>query len=179
MRSQCSGEYPCARCQKRGTSCIFPASAAAVPGQRQTIILDRGKHLSPTYFDLPNAKAASPERLLSDATVTYLQYFDLFVQRNNFTGNDLPFLADVQNLAKTSRGHGQSDGSHLLHAMLALGAIQSYSMNASKPCADLHFALGAYARSITLLRAAVSESTVVAKTSVLWSTLFLGLFEVS
>jgi hypothetical protein len=109
---------------------------------------------------------------------TYLRCFDTFIQRNSFTGSGPSFLTDVQSLAKTSGPSSSSSGAHLMNAMLALGAMQAHALDPSpeRPRAALHFALDAYARSISDLRAAVAEAP-APHAAILWSTFFLGLFE--
>lgn len=141
------------------------------------IRLDKGRHLTPSTFDSSPSRTPSPEALFQDMTITYLQYFDVFIHRNNFTGRDVSFLTGVQGLIKAGRGHLEPD-SYLLNAMLALGAMQAHSLGALQPLACLRFALEAYMRSIAQLRSAVAASSSETRTGILWSTFFLGLYEV-
>lgn len=62
--------------------------------------------------------------------------------------------------------------------MLALGAMQANILGALGCHNSLRFALEHYLQSITSLRGAVLDSTLTRKDSILWSTFFLGLFEV-
>ncbi|KAH7347253.1 hypothetical protein B0T11DRAFT_322065 [Plectosphaerella cucumerina] len=173
--TKCSGRHPCTRCQARGIICVFPSPSSAT----DTIVLHTGRHLTPATFGLPGHKPPLP-RMPSPASPeeTFLRYFDTFIQRNSFTGSGPSFLADVQSLAKTSGPSSSSSGAHLMNAMLALGAMQAHALGPSpeRPRAALHFALDAYARSISDLRAAVAEAP-APHAAILWSTFFLGLFE--
>ncbi|KAH6666541.1 hypothetical protein F5X68DRAFT_177034 [Plectosphaerella plurivora] len=174
--TKCSGHHPCTRCQARGILCVFPSPVTT----ETTIVLHTGRHLTPATYGLPSHKSPLP-RMPSptEPTETYLRCFDTFIQRNSFTGGDPSFLADVQSLAKTSSPSSPSSPSsstHLMNAMLALGAMQAHALDPDRPRAALHFALDAYARSISDLRTAVAEAP-APHAGILWSTFFLGLFE--
>ncbi|KAK0376355.1 hypothetical protein CLIM01_06289 [Colletotrichum limetticola] len=171
--SKCSGSIPCAQCQKRCIECIFPAVSA--PSNGATIRLAKGKLFTAKSFATPVTQRPVPP--LSDETINYIFYFDIFIRKNSFTGQGPEYVADVQQLAKTCGQTGRGPHNHLLDAMLALGAMQARILGASGCHNSLRFALEHYLQSITSLRGAVLDSTLARKDSILWSTFFLGLFE--
>ncbi|KZL65451.1 C6 finger domain-containing protein [Colletotrichum tofieldiae] len=152
---------------------MFPASPSS--GDGTIIMLDRGKIHTAKDFRAP--KASHPPAPLPDATTNYLFCFDLFVRRNSFTGREPSFLSDVQNLVKRSGGMRQNPRHYLLNAMLALGAMQTKTIGVLEIQKNLRFAMESYLRSLAELREAVSNFSSSQRDSILWTTLFLGLFE--
>ncbi|KAK7449136.1 hypothetical protein Landi51_06215 [Colletotrichum acutatum] len=171
-RSRCA---PCAasHSKKRCIECVFPAASA--PSNGTAIRLAKGKLFTAKSFATPVIQRPVPP--LSDKTITYLFYFDIFIRKNSFTGRGPQFLTDVQQLVKTCGQAGRAPHNHLLDAMLALGAMQANILGALGCHNSLRFALEHYLQSITSLRGAVLDSTLTRKDSILWSTFFLGLFE--
>jgi hypothetical protein len=116
---------------------------------------------------------------VSDPTLLYFSYYDAFFERNKFTGLTR-VVDDVKQLVKW----GDPDR-YLRDAMLSLGAMQ-----ASKLCSDpksktayYQSALRLYTGAIVELRQALCEFNGLKDThsraGILWTTLLLGLFEVS
>lgn len=111
-----------------------------------------------------------------------LRGFDTFISRNNFTGHKIVFLNDIKNFIKTSGQQGEP-ASHLLSAALALGAMEvrktltmSYETRYALRCA-----LSYYTRSIKSLRETMASDftgKLIQRTNILWTTFFLGIFEV-
>ena len=114
--------------------------------------------------------------LNSDQTVFYFSNFDLFLQKNRFTGLEFP-RKDVADLMKS----GDPEG-YLRDAMLCLGAMQALKLSeASMPKQAHLFAFTSYSKSISGLRRALvgMVDDPQSRASILWTTLLLGLFEVS
>jgi hypothetical protein len=103
----------------------------------------------------------------------HLYYFHLFVQRNTFVASTASYDTDIQKLL------GTESGSYLTHAVTALGALQSSKLNPSTRKEDSYTALQAYSSSLIALQEAMVQSNSPSRLNVLWTTLFLGLFEVS
>ncbi|KAL7939266.1 fungal-specific transcription factor domain-containing protein [Trichoderma chlorosporum] len=182
---KCSGEIPCSHCERRRIACIF---ASAQKDNSQIILLDRGKQRTPATFKLPNREkqkqtpstsggsaVSSPSRLI-DNKLSFLCYFDVFIGRNNFTGKERSLVDEVKQLS------GLHSSSYLMDAMLSLGAIQAVKLNARdvpprNEC--LATALEYYSKSIIGLRDSINSPMKGdgLHNTVLWTTLFLGLFE--
>ncbi|KAK1997849.1 hypothetical protein LX36DRAFT_635448 [Colletotrichum falcatum] len=172
--SKCSGSISCTRCQKRGIRCVFPVSPPLKNGH--AITLDRGK--AHTARDFITLSASHPHAPLPQETVRHLFYFDLFVRRNSFTGGEPSFLSDVQNALKSSGNSMQKyPRPYLLNAMLALGAMHATLIGALESQTGLWFAAESYMQSVSELREAVSNFSSSQRGTILWTTLFLGLFE--
>ncbi|KAK1522055.1 uncharacterized protein CCOS01_09767 [Colletotrichum costaricense] len=176
-RSRCA---PCAisHSKVRQSTPVFTIAIAAsmsAPSNGATIRLAKGKLFTAKSFATPVTQRPVPP--LSDETINYIFYFDIFIRKNSFTGQGPEYVADVQQLAKTCGQTGRGPHNHLLDAMLALGAMQANILGASGCHNSLRFALEHYLQSITSLREAVLDSTLARKDSILWSTFFLGLFE--
>ena len=123
---------------------------------------------------VPEARVIKP--LNPDPTVFYFSNFDLFLQKNRFTGLELP-RKDVTDLMKG----GDPEGC-LRDAMLCLGAMQALKLSGASMSKQIHrFALTSYAKSISGLRHALVDMVddVQSRARILWTTLLLGLFEVS
>ncbi|KAK2034484.1 hypothetical protein LX32DRAFT_634304, partial [Colletotrichum zoysiae] len=107
----------------------------------------------------------------------YLFYFDLFVRRNSFTGREPFFLSDLQNAVKSPSSMQLHPRSYLLDAMLALGAMHATLVGELERQTGLRFATESYMKSVAELREVVSSFSSSQRNTILWTTLFLGLFE--
>jgi hypothetical protein len=148
--------------------------------QERFILVDRGKHLTigTNSVDgqsfVPDTRVIKP--LNADPTVFYFSHYDLFLQKNKFTGLEPP-RKDITDLMK----RGDPEG-YLRDAMLCLGAMQALKLSQASMSKWVHqFALESYAKSISGLRRALVDMVddVQSRARILWTTLLLGLFEVS
>ncbi|KAL6876916.1 fungal-specific transcription factor domain-containing protein [Trichoderma novae-zelandiae] len=183
---KCSGQVPCTNCQRRQAVCTF---APVSRGNSQIILLERGKQKTPATFESSNStkrkqasstrgvSAVSPPSRLMDDRLSFLYYFDVFAGRNNFTGKKTSLVEHVKQLS------GLHSCSYLTDAMLSLGAIQAVKLNApdAPPRSEcLATALEYYSKSIMGLRDSINNTRRGDDSlhdTVLWATLFLGLFE--
>lgn len=186
---QCSGQAPCSNCERRHITCIFGSTT-----QKKSfniILVERGEQKTPATFKPYNGTrkkqspsssgsliVSSPLRL-TDNALSFLYYFDVFAQRNNFTGKQHLFADEVKQLS------GLHSHSYLMDAMLSIGAIQAVKLNASNvPSRNecLTTALEHYSKSIIGLRDSINSPRKrdddSRQNAVLWTTLLLGLFEV-
>ncbi|KAK2042088.1 hypothetical protein LZ31DRAFT_526848 [Colletotrichum somersetense] len=171
--SKCSGRIPCTRCQKRCTRCVFPVPPPSENGH--VIMLDRGKAHTPR--DFITSREVYPLAPLPHAMTKHLFYFDLFVRRNSFTGRKPCFLSDVQDAVKSPSSMQLHPRSYLLNAMLALGAMHATLVGELERQTGLRFATESYMKSVAELREVVSNFSSSQRNTILWTTLFLGLFE--
>lgn len=117
-------------------------------------------------------------RPTSDTTLRHLHFFGSFVETNRFAAGVT--VADVgADLRSMLRSN--VDGQYLLDAALAIGAL--WEQRQMEPSSGKHSnasALKSYSRSVTSLRCHMESraSQVGSTTDVMWTTLFLGLFEV-
>ncbi|KAL7944915.1 fungal-specific transcription factor domain-containing protein [Trichoderma barbatum] len=183
---KCTGQAPCSNCERRRIACVF---ASTQKDNTRVILVDRGKQKTPATFEAttrerrkqtpstsPGPSVASLSRLF-DNKLSFLCYFDVFAARNNFTGKERLLVDEVKQLS------GLHSSSYLMDAMLSLGAIQAVKLDASdvpprKEC--LATALEYYSKSITGLRDTINcakKGDDRLHDTVLWTTLFLGLFE--
>ncbi|KAB5582959.1 C6 finger domain protein [Coniochaeta sp. 2T2.1] len=100
-----------------------------------------------------------------------MYYFDVFVKRNTFVASTATYNTDIKKLL------GTESGSYLTHAVTALGALQSSKLNPSTRNEDSCAALQAYSSSLIALQETMTHSNSPSRLHVLWTTLFLGLFE--
>ncbi len=148
--------------------------------QKRLILVDRGKHSTIGTYIVDEQSLVPDTRVIkslnADPTVFYFSHFELFLQKNKFAGLEPP-RKDVTNLMK----HGDPEG-YLRDAMLCLGAMQALKLSEASLSKRIHqFALESYAKSISGLRHAlvVMVDDVQSRARILWTTLLLGLFEVS
>ena len=100
-------------------------------------------------------------------------FFSSFICSNNFTGNSSDSLYDVRSLIHESPG--------LRNALTAVAAMDIRRRGLAPAPAKLtkSDALCYYRVAISSMRKELVEYDVIANDSVLWSTFFLGMFEVS
>jgi hypothetical protein len=113
--------------------------------------------------------------LATDQNEGFFYYFDIFVQRNSFTGRREDFRGDLVDMVGTVKG------GYLADAMLAIGAMGMGKGSSGSSSARRGYsaaALGLYARSLRGLKQDIECGQDPSVTSILWTTLFLGLFEV-
>ncbi|PTB65830.1 hypothetical protein BBK36DRAFT_1120589 [Trichoderma citrinoviride] len=184
---KCSGQAPCTNCQRRQLACTF-ASASKVSSQ--IILVERGERTTPATFksskptrrkqtSASRGPAVSSPSRLTDDKLSFLYYFDVFAGRNSFTGKKTWLVNQVKQLSEL---HACS---YLMDAMLSLGAIQAVKLNApdAPPRNEcLAIALEYYSKSILGLREMIDNMKSRTeddglRDTVLWATLFLGLFE--
>ncbi|KAK8096878.1 hypothetical protein PG999_012822 [Apiospora kogelbergensis] len=112
--------------------------------------------------------------LSTDQPVRYFYYFETFVQRNVFIPKMASYSHDIQKLS------GSVSAQFLRHAVIALGALQASRLGAEnrRACKKHEFAaLEAYSASLVELRETMTNSPSPPRLLVLWTTLFLGIFE--
>ncbi|OAQ99582.1 hypothetical protein LLEC1_02938 [Akanthomyces lecanii] len=122
----------------------------------------------------PAAPRASPA--IDDER--YFYYFDVFAQRNSFSGKTRLFTDDVKQMGELQRLP------YFLNSIRALGAIQAYKLGPScqrRHIGDAYTSYALYSQAVTGLRKSLdgqqhglSDSN---RTALLWTTLFLGMFE--
>ncbi|KAK3897059.1 hypothetical protein C8A05DRAFT_20098 [Staphylotrichum tortipilum] len=171
---KCSGDSPCTACVKRN----YPCQYGFVMLQERTILVDRGKHSTMNTCSVvrqsfvPDTRVAKP--LNADPTVFCLSCYDVFLQKNKFTGLASP-RNDIADLVK--RGDPES---YLRDAVLCLGAMQASTLAAASRSNRIRrFGLESYAKSISGLRHALVNMVddEESRARILWTTLLLGLFE--
>lgn len=189
---KCSGQTPCAACTRRSVDCRYPPSRAASDGP---VIVES----SYSHSHYSRKKIEPVQRHLpADPTAFYLYHFYVFVQRNDFTGKAAAVVqTDLQHLGRLGTG------TFLRDAMLAIGSMQAAttmqghvaldteSLKSSTPPPDestrlRRIALEYYARAVSSLSSALAENANSADPSstsedtrdtILWTTLFLGFYE--
>ena len=115
----------------------------------------------------------------SEATYRHLYYFDLFIKKNTFNAKLPSYDSEIRKCL------GSETENHLLQAMLAVGALEASKSDMATPVgssdhrSDMYSSLVSYSSSITALRDAMVDSSAPSRIQVLWTTLLLGLFEVS
>lgn len=110
----------------------------------------------------------------------FFYYFDVFAQRNNFNGKKHMFTKDVKQMSELQTSP------YFLNSIRALGAFQASKLQASeqrgKYTGDAYSGYVFYSQAVAGLRQSLdgqqktfSQSN---RTALLWTTLFLGMFEV-
>ncbi|KAJ6439335.1 lysine amidinotransferase [Purpureocillium lavendulum] len=175
-------------------SCSYTEARAAEAGQFIILVNTApdavGTAASGPVSWSPSCSSSSPAAPLADERLRLVASFDLFTRHNSFTGKRATCGDEVRGLAGLHGG----ESAHLWHAMLALGAV--YDARPGSEATDvtrrarLVVALRHYAQAISGLRAAIDGWSCGSRagrrrapkqqqqqTAILWTTLFLGLFE--
>lgn len=180
---QCSGNTPCSNCERKGKPCSYAAPTADKP----IIILGSGGHASTLTFAVTTKHSKGTARLKTPLRPSpamdderFFYYFDVFAQRNNFNGKKHLFTKDVKQMSELQTSP------YLLNSIRALGAFQASKLQASeqrgKYTGDAYSGYVFYSQAVAGLRQSLdghqktfSQSN---RTALLWTTLFLGMFEV-
>ncbi|KAH7308839.1 hypothetical protein BKA65DRAFT_543657 [Rhexocercosporidium sp. MPI-PUGE-AT-0058] len=174
-RIKCEGGSPCAYCVKKKIPCMPPPASKSVgvvfvndkPPSSSTLQL-QPKISDRTLILTPNL----PKKVQQPKSSNFIaQFFSVFIVRNDFSGGSLDMDGIVANF--------QSSPS-LYHAAMAVGAL-----NASKEMlapmgerrAAIVAALSSYKSSLVEFQEEIRCRNVKKNDAALWTTLFLGLFE--
>lgn len=172
---QCSGTHPCSNCSRSSKPCIFVAAGTDVP----IIILDNNRNRSSAARSVVRQRPAAPRLSPAMDDERYFYYFDVFAHRNSFSGKNRLFTEDVKRMGELQRLP------YFLDSIRALGAIQAHKLalpSQSRQAGDAYTSYALYSQAVIGLRKSLdrqkhgmSDSD---RTALLWTTLFLGMFEV-
>ncbi|KAG8416013.1 hypothetical protein J3459_013863 [Metarhizium acridum] len=190
--TKCSGHVPCSNCARRRVACVYPTRNAAT----KLILVGRGKQKTATNWSLNEAESDSeprrksylvPPGRLTDQTCN-MSFFNAFTRTNNITGRVRTAGDEVKQLADL---HSRK-GNHLFNAILAVGATYAGKLNHQHVYSKreaLSIAFQHYSYSVQGLREATDGMNLGTgprlprhqnqRVCILWTTFFLGLFEVS
>jgi hypothetical protein len=158
---------------KRRLPCRY---SLVVSSQRLGIRVDRGKQETSSTFEGASCHVQVIKPPSADPTLFYFSHYETFLRKNKFTGLGTP-RKDVTGLMKLADSE-----SYLRDAMLSLGAMQAMKLCEDSKSKKIHqFALESYTRAIAGLRHALVNiiQDPESRARILWTTLLLGLFEVS
>jgi len=175
---QCEGGSPCVYCTKKKIECITQdARGSPVPvfvNRTQDTNMSRDSSVASTSRQTAALEIHENVSLNPTARVI-ANFFSVYLVRNDFTAGALNLDAIVSQFQKSSS---------LYHAVAAVGALDLVSTTRSKPspveekrAARLE-ALTSYRNSVTCFRTEIQDPSVKDNNACLWTTLFLGLFEV-
>jgi hypothetical protein len=178
---QCSGERPCSNCGKKNIPCFYTPASANKPvvfvesGKHETADIVPVKSTATTFTTTTPAPVAGPG---VDDTC-YFYYFDICSQRNNFTGKKKHFADDVRLLS------GSQSLPFFLDSLRALGALQAAKLlprQDTRRHGHVYSSVVFYAKAVASLRESLETSHEImsasTRTTLLWTTLFLGMYEV-
>lgn len=126
-----------------------------------------------------NCLNALQRPLHPDQVERYFYFFQVFVQSNTFNPQDPLRDVDIKRL------FGYQSANFFRSAILAVGALEASkdrlhsSSRGAQNHEDAHFAIASYSTFIIELRKHMDTRESLSQIQVLWTTLFLGLFEVS
>ncbi|OAA73366.1 Zn(2)-C6 fungal-type DNA-binding domain protein [Cordyceps fumosorosea ARSEF 2679] len=173
---KCSGATPCSNCSNKDKPCIY---AAATSTDIPLIIIASGKPGRPATSLAARRRApvASPWPSPGLDDERYFYYFDVFARRNSFSGKGRLFTQDVKRMAEL---HALP---YFLDSVRALGAIQAsrLSLSSSTHAVDTYTSYTLYSQAVSGLRNSLGKQretmSASSRTALLWTTLFLGMFE--
>ncbi|CAH0047194.1 unnamed protein product [Clonostachys solani] len=162
-RKQCEGGFPCEYCTRTKKQCHPPGSS---PRRIEFVIVS-----SSTQPD--HQILASPAMIPRPNDSLYLDYFALFVERCQFTRGFATVSSDLLPLISSSRP--------LKHLTLAIGALEASRRGSIHtyrgPDSPQVASFGFYGRSIEAFQKQIQTSQGLEREDVLWTTLFLGIFD--
>lgn len=169
--SQCIGGRPCLNCSKTNHVCHTatrrePTAWVFVHATKAHEPDDKRIQKKGTLASLPRQVSV----LESETHLTY--FFTSFLSQNAFTSISEQFQTSLCSLFYSSVG--------LRDAISAISALHIAQITGATPAeGDDPVALRAYARSVQCMQARIASVSIVRDPSALWTTLLLGVFEVS
>ena len=168
---QCVGGVPCLNCSKTNRACQTRTNQKTtapifVHTTQQTFTDTARSHQKETALSLsPQAPSTKSD--------TYLKYFfRYFLHENGFTG-----IAPLLQISLSSLVHYSPELYDAINAISALHLTQ-HSQVAFRKIDDLA-ALQAYSRAVHRVQDKIATKSLLYDPSALWTTLLLGVFEVS
>ena len=175
---QCSGGFPCAYCNRVGKTCIAPKTQ---PHNQDLIFVHLG---DPSQICPSKAKprttvsvalAVPPAISLDLHTKLSKHFFSVFIQTNDFTVAKILNLNVIEHLWQTNSG--------LREAIVAVAALdasrRSQTLSYGKKSVVATTALKAYKKALRSLQTDLDCQMILNSDACLWSTFFLGIFEVN
>lgn len=184
---QCSGKNPCTNCERKGKACTFAATDTDAEGP---IIIVEGGSLGKTATFAVARRAAAAAAMRQSATPRasptvdderYFYYFEVFAQRNDFNGKNRLFTHDIKQLSELQTSP------YFLNSIRALGALQASKLlppnRTAGSLGNTYTSYALYSQAVIGLRKSLdrhqNKMSQSNRTALLWTTLFLGMFEVS
>ncbi|KAG8355340.1 hypothetical protein FVEN_g6776 [Fusarium venenatum] len=161
-RIKCQGGFPCEYCIRTNKTCL-----------PQAVTANKVKFVRCKTFQSSSQVAKPPMHITARPDITYLDYFDLFMQRCQFTKGSTNLASDLLPLLQSC--------APLREVTIAIGALEAsrratVHIGSDRP-APINVAFGSYGRSIQKLQDRLQSSDALRCQGVLWCTLLLGLFE--
>jgi len=175
---QCSGGFPCAYCNRVGKTCIAPRTQPHNQdlifvhlGDPSQVYPSKGKPRTPVSVAL----AVPPVISLDLHTKLSKHFFSVFIQTNDFTGAKSLNLNLIEHLWQTNSG--------LREAIVAVAALdasrRSQTLSYGEKGVVATTALKAYKKALVSLQTDLDCQMILSSDACLWSTFFLGIFEVN
>ncbi|CAG9982571.1 unnamed protein product [Clonostachys byssicola] len=162
-RIKCEGGFPCEYCIRTKKQCHPPG-----PSPQEIEFAIVGNLTRPDYQTL-----ASPALIPRPNESLYLDHFALFVERCQFTKGFATVSSDLLPLISSSKP--------LKDLALAIGALEAsrrgYLHTHRGADSPQVASFGFYGRSIEAFQKQIQTSQGIEKEDVLWTTLFLGIFD--
>lgn len=168
---QCIGGWPCLNCTKTNRAChattVRKTTVPVFVHATQASFSQRGhSHVAEIAGVLPAQTSLSP----SDCYVTY--FFTSFLHQNAFNG-----ITPQIGIALSSLLHHSPELHDAINAISALHITRHGHLESRQD--DKLAALQAYSRSVQRIQGRIISETFICNPSSLWTTLLLGIFEVS
>lgn len=167
MDVQCTGGFPCHVCIRTGQECILPrAKEPTISLERAVGSTSNGRctHL------LAGRRSVVPWSILADLPSRYITHFySSFLSSNNICGTSDAFR-DVHCLLLDSPG--------LYKTAIAVSALHVQAQSLTTSGLAKATAVQFYRAAISSVRNELADPELCTNDSILWSTFFLGYFEV-
>ena len=165
---QCEEGFPCKRCLRTGRPCALPKA------EKSTITIGdtfySATHVRSRALPL-HAATVIMQSIAPDPTSRYLTHFhSSFLRSNVVIGRPWDEFQDVQSLLQDSPG--------LYSVAIAVGALDSRTRSCCGHPPHSASALHYYKAAISAVQPELAEPNLRTNETVLWSTFFLGIFEV-
>jgi hypothetical protein len=175
---KCRGGFPCAYCNRVGKTCIAPRTQ---PHHQELIFVHLGNpsQVCPSKgkpgTTVSVALAVPPVISLDLHTKLSKHFFSVFIQANDFTVAKSLNLNLIEHLWQTNSG--------LREAIVAVAALdasrRSQTISYGKKGGIATTALKAYRKALLSLQTDLDCQMILSSDACLWSTFFLGIFEVN
>ena len=160
---QCEGGTPCRYCLRTKQPCMIPKDNKTV------IFLNATKQGSNPAISRSLSSSSIPASITPDVDSRYVTHFNTAVLHRIGLAGSADQFRDVMPLLRESPP--------LQQAMMAVGALDVEKMNPELCSSGSSSALQYYRAGISSVQSELSDPNLRTNVSVLWSSFFLGLFE--
>ncbi|KAL5334409.1 hypothetical protein BJX70DRAFT_378400, partial [Aspergillus crustosus] len=175
-RIKCEGRVPCKQCDQRKLVCESQQQSSTVPVFVQDALFRESTGATGSKVAVTATKQyptpGPTNAIATDQHTFFLGQFVVFIKKNTLTVSFPLILPDLLALLPTS--------AVMHHAAAALGALEAAKLSLRTQSGQIALRIAAvksYRTALSTLQSCLTDANVAERDDILWTTIFLGLFE--